>query len=151
MDRYGEAICADLADRGFDLEQLWDERRFEFILAVVDHLPRNSAYMQALTDDEDWARAILARPDPDEPAPPSVRLADWSPELEMLTNLYDRLGELVRVVAMTGGGKPARPKPAPRPRTAIDRIRARQRKAKHARVVRAMLPHKATEAAPPAS
>lgn len=152
VDRYGEAICADLADRGFDLEQLWDERRFEFILTVVDHLPRDSAYMQALTDDDDWAEAVLRDP-PDEskPAVPTVRLADWSPELEMLTNLYDRLGELVRVVAMSAGGKPRKAQPAPRPRTALDRARARRRKAQHNRLVEHMLPHKNTGAAPPTS
>lgn len=130
---------------------LWDERRFDFILTVVDHLPRNSAYVQAITDDEEWAEAVLNNPAPDSDTPASVRLADWSPELEMLTNLYDRLGELIRVVAMTAGSRPKRVPPAPRPRTALDRVRARRRNATHNRLVSIMLPHKNTGAAAPTS
>lgn len=145
MDRYGEAIAADLADRGFDLEQLWADRRFGFILTVVDHLPRNSAYVQALTDDDEWAEQVIDAPQPK--AAPSVRLADWSPELEMLTNIYDRLAELIRVQAMAAGGKPKKAPPAPRPLTALDRVRARRRKRQHNRLVSVLLPHKATTGA----
>lgn len=149
VDRYGEAIFADLADRGFDLVRLWAERRFDAILTIVDHLPRNSAYMQALTDDDAWAEAVIDLPQSDRP--PSVRLADWSPELEMLTNLYDRVGELIRVTAMAAGSRPKRAQPAPRPRTALDRVRARRRKAQHSLLVSVLLPHKDSEAGTPTS
>ncbi|TDC02278.1 hypothetical protein E1091_01125 [Micromonospora fluostatini] len=139
MDRYGEAIAADLADRGFDLELLWEDQRFDFILAIVDRLPRNSAYMQELTDDDAWAEAVLARPDSSK-GKPSVRLADWSAELEMLTNLYDRMGELIRVVAMSAGSRPKRAPPAPRPTTALDRVADRRNQARHDRLKAGLLP-----------
>lgn len=147
VDRYGEAIEADLADRGWHLGRLLDECEFRFVLNVVDHLPRNSAFVQAMTDDEEWAAQVLDGPQP-EKKPPAVRMADWSPEMEMLTNLLDAVRELTRVAAMAGGSKPKKTPPAPRPRTALDRLRERRREAKHRRVVAAVLPRKAGQVPP---
>lgn len=102
--------------------------------------------MQALSDDDEWAEKVLADPQPERP--PSVRMADWSPELEMLTNLFDAVRELTRVVAMGAGAKPKKVKPAPRPRTALDRVRARHRKTQHSRLVSILLPN-ATQGSTP--
>lgn len=138
VDRYGEAVEADLADRGWHLGRLLDECEFRFVLNVVDHLPRHSAYVQALSDDDEWAERVIDNPQPERG--PSVRMADWSPELEMLTNLFDAVRELTRVTAMSAGAKPKKVNPAPRPRTALDRVRARRRKAQHNRLVTILLP-----------
>lgn len=143
MDRFGDAIEYDLAVRQVDLVTEWGKRRFRYLLNLINHLPRNSAYVQALTDDDEWAEQVLASAQSNRPAHP--RMQDWSPELELLTSLYDRVGELVRVSVAATGSRPKRLQPAPRPVTALDRARARRRKAQHQRLVTTMLPHRATD------
>ncbi|MET0701728.1 MAG: hypothetical protein ABWY93_18915 [Mycobacterium sp.] len=60
------------------------------------------------------------------------RMQEWTPEVEMLTNVYDRLGEQISVtMAAAGARKPPRPRPAPRPKTAVDRVKARRREGTH--------------------
>lgn len=140
MDRFADAIEYDLAVRGIDLVEEWRMRRFRRILNLVDHLPRNSAYVQAVTDDEEWAEQVLNL---SQNRKPTVHIADWSPELERLTDLYDRVGELIRAVVAGGGQRPKRIPPAPRPTTALDRVRARKRRAQHDRLVSVLLPDKA--------
>lgn len=140
MDRFAGAIEYDFAVRGIDLVDEWRMRRFRRILNLVDHLPRNSAYVQAVTDDEEWAEQVLSLPQ--RAQRPRVDMADWSPELERLTDLYDRLGELIRAVVAGAGAKPKRVAPAPRPTTALDRMRARKRRATHDRLVSVLLPDK---------
>jgi hypothetical protein len=49
-------------------------------------------------------------------------MRDWSPELEALYALMDRLGDVVQAVIASQGGKPPRIKPMPRPRTATDEL-----------------------------
>lgn len=71
-------------------------------------------------------------------------MSEYSPELERLTDLLDRIGELIAVVAVTGGVR-SQPqlKPAPRPVTAMERLRERRRKAKHRSLTARLLPHQA--------
>jgi hypothetical protein len=72
---------------------------------------------------------------------PKVRMSEYSPELERLTDLLDRLGELISTVAAAGGAKhPPRVKPAPRPVLASARVRARRRVERHHRLVARVLP-----------
>lgn len=48
-----------------------------------------------------------------------------------LTDIHDRLSELIAAVIAAAGGKPPKPTPLPRPRTAVDRLRAQARRARH--------------------
>ncbi|RDG37964.1 hypothetical protein [Streptomyces corynorhini] len=126
LDRYSEAIDADLADRGWDLAQLWARRRWRFILNIVEHLPSASHTLTAMADDDELAAQI---PEP-EPGPPP--LAGWSPEIATLTLIADRLGEVVTAIHNTTAKKPGKPPPPlPRPQTAHDRLARRRRRASH--------------------
>jgi hypothetical protein len=74
---------------------------------------------------------------------PTRRMRDWSPTVELLTAVLNRLGELVQAVAALGGASPRQLPPAPHPVTAVDRVKTRNRKAKHAALVARVLPHHA--------
>jgi hypothetical protein len=112
MRRYGEAIERDLADRGMDLGQLWRERRFRYILNVVDGLPRASHIGQAQADDPDAF-------DPDAPA----RSVQWRPSVRhfdetnvLLMRIHSTLEQSLAVAA-----EKYKPNPIPPPDTAADR------------------------------
>jgi hypothetical protein len=137
LSRYGEAIERDLFDRGWDLADLWRRRRVRLLLNVIDGLPVNSAYVEAIADDDEAAEQAPKG----EPAPP--RLREWSPERSLLTDINERLGELIAVTAAAASGKPVRPPPAyPRPITAAERIARRRRREQHERLVQQLLPGK---------
>lgn len=76
--------------------------------------------MEAVSLDEEVAELAAKQPSP-KGSP--VRMRDWSPELELLTALVDRLGDVIQAVIAAQGGKPPRIKPMPRPTTAMDAIR----------------------------
>lgn len=125
LERYGGAIEADLADRQWDLAALWQARRWRFLLNIIDHLPGNSHFVAAMADDEELAAQA---PEP-KPSPPP--LSSWTPEVERLTLIADRLGEVVTAVHNTVATKPSKPpRPLPRPQTAHDRIKTQRRRAK---------------------
>ncbi|MFI7608781.1 hypothetical protein ACIBTV_27225 [Micromonospora sp. NPDC049366] len=83
-------------------------------------------------------------------APPRQRLSEWTPEMERLTDLYDLVNEVIRVLVALKGGKPGNSKPLPRPVSALDRAKARKRQAKHRSLVARMLPHVQHGDSPPA-
>lgn len=61
-------------------------------------------------------------------APPTT---EFSPEVQVLAVVADRLGELINAVVVnhpSGKGRATRVSPYPRPVTAIDRVRARRAK-----------------------
>jgi hypothetical protein len=66
-------------------------------------------------------------------------MAEYSPELEMLTNVFDRLGDLIQATIAAQGGKAPKVKPYPRPKTALDRVKEQRRLAKHRRIVARVL------------
>lgn len=56
----------------------------------------------------------------------------WSPEIEALASIEDRIEALIYVTRAANGDKTAKPpKPRPRPRTLIERIKGRHRQARH--------------------
>lgn len=117
-----------MADRQWDLAALWRQRRWRFLLNVIDHLPRHSHYVTAMAGDEELAEQ-LPEPKSGSSAPP---LTEWTPEAERLTLVCDRLAELITAVGNTVAKKPRRPPPPlPRPVTAHDRIRRRKRRERH--------------------
>ncbi|MER7167028.1 hypothetical protein ABT336_13300 [Micromonospora sp. NPDC000207] len=122
-----------------DLGEEWRARRWRRLLNLIDGLPRDSAFVEALTSDDEWAAAVVANP-PEE-RPPSRRMAEWSPQVELLTNLLDAVRENTRVALASAGGKPGQFAPAPRPVTALERVRARRRVSKHESLVARVLPH----------
>jgi len=125
LDRYGDHIEADLRARGIDVLDLWRGRLSpRALLNQIDHLPRDSSYQDALAQDDEVAERIIAIPGDGKPATP--RLTEFSPVVEVLAVLVDRMGELIRLTSQAHGGKPGPMKPHPRPVTAADRARARR-------------------------
>ena len=115
----------------------WRARRWRELLNRIDHLPRNSAFGQALAQDERLAALMI---DADDSAVVVRRMADWSPEVELLTVLGDKISELTLTVAASAGVKPGRLQPLPRPALAVDRLRRQRSRAKHAALVARVLP-----------
>jgi hypothetical protein len=125
-DRYGEAIAADLAMLGWDLVELVEQGRWAFTLNLVEHLPRASYYAEAVLQDDEYAEQVAAQPSRRVEMP----VHQWTPELEALAVMVDRLAHVANAVVASAGGRPGRVDPYPRPVTAIDRARsARSRKA----------------------
>lgn len=105
------------------MADLWRRRRFRFLLNLIDHLPRNSAYGDALAQDDELAVEAAERPDDTGPS-----LAEWSPEVALLSDLVDVLLLLRSEVWKLAGQKTAPPyRPVPRPLTAADRLAAERR------------------------
>lgn len=99
---------------------LWRSRRWRYLLSRIDHLPRNSAYVEAVSLDEEVAQAALDRP---APKGNTVRMRDWSPMMEAIVAQVDRLGDVIQAVIAAQGGKPPQIAPFPRPKTAADKLR----------------------------
>ncbi len=99
--------------------------------------------MAALADDDDLAAQLVAARD-DAAAgkqKPKRAIVDWSAEVEMLTALYDRVGELIQAVVASSGVKPRQVPPGPRPTTAMDRVSTTSRRSKHEALVARVAPH----------
>jgi hypothetical protein len=141
IERYGEAIEADLAFRGgWDLGELWRRRRWRFLLNLIEHLPRDSAFAEAVASDDELAQSRVEQGDLPGAAGPSI--ADYTPVVEAIAALYDRVGQLIVVTAAAAGAKkPPNPKPYPRPVTALDRARRRASRAVISDIVAKATPH----------
>jgi hypothetical protein len=100
---------------------------------LLSRLPASSAFVEAQLDDPEVAARLVAQPD----GPPSrPRVSDWSPDVARLTDIFDRLGELLAaVIATASGGKVKPPPPSPRPSTAVDRLKAQAVKDRHRALV----------------
>ena len=83
-------------------------------------------------DDPEYAGWVLSLPEQPSRGP---RMSEWTPDVARLTDIYDRLGELVAAVIATAGGKPPKLVPSRRPRTELDRLRDRSAQARHAGLV----------------
>ncbi|TDD97646.1 hypothetical protein [Actinomadura rubrisoli] len=109
----------------------------EAILDFLQHLPSTSAYSAALAEDEDLAKELLDEPDR-APSPP--RLTEFGPEVQALAEVRDLLASVLAVLVKANGGKPQKPKPYPRPVTALQKLKRRMRYSRHLDVVRRVLP-----------
>jgi hypothetical protein len=115
---------------GLDLATEWRSRRWRRLLGIIDQLPRDSRYVEAVTQDEQLAERWADRKEKSDTGP-KRRMADWSVQVELLTAILNRLGEATQAIAALGGAKPRKVPPAPVPTTAMDRIRNRKRFEKH--------------------
>lgn len=126
LNRYAEAIEADFAHiyPNTDPIQLWQERRWRKLLNLIDRLPLNSCFMDEMANDEELAKS---QPEPDgDGKPPPPRLRDWSPEVNAIALLADRVITLIQATIAAQGGKPPTLPYMDRPVTAAERI-ARKR------------------------
>lgn len=123
---------------------MWRSRRWRKLLNLIDHLPRNSAYVEALANDEDLVEQMLDRSD-DAATGPTRRMSEYSADVELLSAISDRIAELIQVTVAVNGAKPQKIQYSPRPITAGERVRRRRRESKHRTLVSRMLPHKPLE------
>lgn len=116
-------------------------------------LPRASNTKAALADDEEFAAAILAgKTDQDlNDRKSAVTLSEFTPEVAALYDVVDRLGDVCAGLVGLGGKKPRPTRPVPRPKSAIERVAAENRRKAHRSLVDRVLPGRAPQAALPPS
>lgn len=121
------------------MSQLMRTRQYRLMLNVIDGLPRNSHYGEAIAMDESLVDPKAAKEDKD--ARPSMR--EWSPEYELLAANYDRLNALIQIQS----SKKLNLKPWPSPMTAAELVKQQRRKANRARLQRLVVEAQARHAA----
>ena len=114
-----------------------DKLSAQEILDYLEHLPRTSAYHTAIAEDEDLAEQMADIPD-QKPGPP--RLAEFSPEVQVMAEVRDLLATLINVQIARAGKRPSKVKPYPRPVSAVEQVRQRHRYQQHRSLVAQLLP-----------
>jgi hypothetical protein len=151
IGKYRAEIEYDLRAQlpGTDLGELWRSRRWRLLLNLIDHLPRNSYYAQAVANDEEHARMLLESMQ-GEKSDHSPALSTWTQEAAILADLVDAVNALqhtlIAVNSTKGAGKPK--DPYPRPKTAIDRVRRQVRQERHEALANRMLSRRRTANSP---
>lgn len=116
---------------------MWRRRRWRKLLSLIDHLPPNSYYHQAVMNDPEHAAAIVAQQarakaegkDTGTGKPP---LSTWSAEVSMMAKVLDAVRHLQYLTVAVNGSKNAQPpKPEPRPGTALEAADRKRRQADH--------------------
>jgi hypothetical protein len=133
---------------GIDPGNLWRARDWRRLLNLIDHLPQNSYYYQALANDEEHARAIAewraAHHDPDQKkAKPGWQ--GWSPEVDKLASIENEL-RLLRSTLVSVNGGTLKFEPVDRPESAIEeaikKAEYRRKLSVHERLKAKLLPGK---------
>lgn len=76
-----------------------------------------------MLDDPEVADELAKRPEPKGQPRPS--LFEFGPEVALLTDIKDRLGEVVAAVMVAGRQKPPKIPQSPRPTTGVEKARRR--------------------------
>lgn len=113
-------------------------RRWRFLLNIIDRLPSNSRYAEAVADDDEAAEAFL-KSGIEQPTSASMRLSDWSAEVAEMRVIAERMATLVSAIVAVNGGTPPKFPPLPRPFTASDRVKRRLATEQHRRLVSMMI------------
>lgn len=100
--------------------------------------------MEAQLEDEDLAEYLLTEPD----GQVIRRISEWTPEVETLAVVADRLVDVLNVLLKVNGGQVSELRQQPRPRTALERIRAHQRQIRHDSLVARVLTHPSAKEEP---
>lgn len=129
IDLYGEAIEADLFDRGHDLLDWFRGRRpWPQLGRILGRLPEGSRYVAAILDDEDLAAERIAA-ETDAPRrrarPPLVGETAERMLLRGVLSAMLRLEHATYAVNAPKGKAGSPPQPLPGPETAEDRLRER--------------------------
>lgn len=70
-------------------------------------------------------------------------MSAWSEEAAMTAVVVDKLSALIATLVNVNGGSAGPVVPYPRPKTALDKVRAERRQKQHDRIVGMLLPSKA--------
>lgn len=141
LERYGEEIEYDLLTRGIDPLELFHACRWRRLRSLILRLPRNSLTREAMVqDDEMVAEMMRADPKAAGKRTRNPRFAEFTPEVEALADVTDRLGDVVRGISGLAGKRPRPIKPIPRPKTAFDRVEMVIDQERHMSLVARLLP-----------
>jgi hypothetical protein len=155
VDRYADELEVDFARHyvGIDPAELWQARRWRYLLNLIDHLPRNSYYSQAVMNDPEHM-AMLERVKSrggsgPKPLPP---LATWSPEVDMGATINDSLLALKDALIRSNVPKDKQnsipeivwtPRPGVQSKPERSQIAREEAEARHKRAVSLFLPQSA--------
>lgn len=111
-----------------DLAQWLADGRTIALLDLIEQLPRTARLWEAQAQDPEVAAERL---NIEETQPPSdaekeawsPRVAEWGLNEQMIADLIDAVEKQTYILASIHGGKPTKPGPFPRPRTALDKAR----------------------------
>lgn len=106
-----------------DLVAWWQARRWAGLLELIDQLPPASRFNEAVLNDVDVARELVARENGDADSP------EWSPKISefdlhalLLRDVIQALHGVQAAVIATVA-KPPKIAPYPAPKTALDEVR----------------------------
>lgn len=112
------------------------------LLDFIEGLPAASRYQAAIANDEEVAQMILDMEEENGGA------SEWSPPLSeydlnntLLSLIVDSLASLQATIVAVNGGKPSKPEPLPRPKTAVDRLREKRSQERQQVIVDIFAPH----------
>lgn len=104
-------------------------RRWRKLLNLIDKLPRTSFFIEARMQDEELAEQYLAHADhTNEKQLQLPSIVEYDSVTERLDTLAFKVDQLIAATVAAAGGKPGRVTPPPRPITAIERLRAQNRR-----------------------
>lgn len=105
---------------------------------LIHRLPPHGHFKASLLDNEEDAAELLKRGEAT-----TFGARDWTYDRELLSSLVDAVRSMhsTLVAVNTKNRKGFTVKPMPRPVTAIDRLKKRERWQRHADLVRSVLPH----------
>lgn len=104
-----------------DLAEWVAARRYKGLLELIGQLPSTSRYYEALVNHDEYAKQLASMPEPEEPWSP--RQAEFGLTEHLLTNVEDKLLQLIHIALRANGGNPGPFKPSPRPKSKIDEVR----------------------------
>lgn len=130
---------------------MWRARRFRRLLNLIDHLPRNTYYSQAVMNDPEHMAMLDRVKEQGDPGPPPLPpLATWSAEVDMGATINDSIQQLMDALIRSNVDKAHQKsvppiKWTPRPGRPVDSVKKdmltpEEKKARHQRAVELFKP-----------
>lgn len=138
MDRYGEAIEADLHEHyGVDLLDFFrGVHSWRKLQLLIDKLPTSSHLSAARIEDDEMAERWLELNEDKKSSPTPPPWTDLTYQAQLLMAVVEGLEGLTHLVHSIAAGKATTPpKPLPRPRSALDRVKHKQVMKQHTSLV----------------
>lgn len=129
LERYGEAVTADLAHEypGVSVGDIFTgARTVDEVMTLVDLLPRTSRLAEAIDQDDELAEIMAGTPVADEPTDGDApRRTEFTLEAKLLTELVNRVSSLLEALGSMSGQSLSIP-PLGGPVGARERLAARR-------------------------
>jgi hypothetical protein len=151
MDRYSDQLEADFPRwyPGIGPADMWRARKWRALLNLIDHLPQNTHYQNALAKDPEHAARIAEHraQHPEQETDASPPWYTWSPELAKLTDVLDQLKIIsYRIAATNGATGVEKPKMDARPKSELSKAMERMKWRKHEALAARMLRNRRSRA-----